>query len=239
VDSPALAATLRGALGRDRVALRPAPILDDALEAEIETLAGPETPLPGGTGRILVHPTPALTAIDIDAGSAAGSRDPAAQERLNLLAVQEAARQIRLRNLAGPILIDLAGMPARRRAALAAPLEAALAPDTLATLKGLGPLGLFELLRRRVHPPLHEVLGGRMAAVTHGLAALRHAAREAAANPGAALALHAPPAVIATLRTLPAALETYATEAGRPLVLVADPALAPGEARMEEVPRAG
>lgn len=240
VDAPTLAATLRGVLGRDRVTLARAPVLDDALEAEIESLAGPEAPLPGGQGRILVHPTPALTAIDVDAGTAAGSRDPAAQERLNLVAVQEAARQIRLRNLAGPILVDLAGMPAKRRAALAAPFEAALATDALAVMKGLGPLGLLEVLRRRTHPPLHEVLGGRMAPVTAGLAALRRAAREAAANPGRVLALHAAPAVATALRGLPAALAAYAAETGRPLALHADVARRPGEESIEEVsPRAG
>lgn len=239
VDQPGLAAALRAALGRDRVALTTVPGFDDALEAEIESLAGPEAPLPGGAGRILVHPTPALTAIDVDAGSAAGARDAAAQERLNLVAVREAARQIRLRNLAGPILVDLAGMPARRRAALEAPFAAALAGDALAQAKGLGPLGLLEVLRRRIHPPLHEVLGGRMAAATAGLAALRRAAREAAAQPGRGLALTAAPVVIAALEALPAALAAFAAETGRPLALRADPALPLGATGIEELPHHG
>ncbi len=234
VDHPALATTLRGVLGRDRVALSARPVFDDALEAEIEALAEPETPLPGGAGRILVHPTPALTAIDIDAGSAAGSRDPVAQERLNLLAVAEAARQIRLRNLAGPILLDLAGMPARRRAALEAPFAAALAQDSLAQMKGLGPLGLLEVLRRRIHPPLHEVLGGAMAPTTAGLAALRRLVREVAARPGRGLALHAAPAVAAALRRLPRALAATEEALARPLDLREDAALLPGQERIEE-----
>lgn len=234
VDSPGLAASLRAALGHDRVNLLPAPVFDDALEGEIESLAGPEVALPGGAGRILVHPTPALTAIDVDAGSAAGARDAAAQERLNLVAVREAARQIRLRNLAGPILVDLAGMPARRRAALEAPFAVALADDPMTQMKGLGPLGLFELQRRRVHPPLHEVLGGRMAAVTAGLAALRRLAREAAANPGRGFALHAAPAVMEALRAMPLALAEAAAATGRPAALQGDATLRPGAERIEE-----
>ena len=234
VDSAALAARLRGTLDRARVALAPGPLFDDALEAEIDGLAGPEVPLPGGAGRILVHPTPALTAIDVDAGAAAGARDATAQERLNRIAVEEAARQIRLRNLAGPILLDLAGLSARRRAALEAPFAAALAADPLAALKGIGPLGLFELLRRRVHPPLHEVLGGPMAATTAGLAALRRLAREAAAAPGRAFGVVAAPSVAAALQALPGALAEAAETTGRPVAVRGDAALVPGAERIEE-----
>jgi len=238
VDSPALAAGLRGALGADRVELVRGTVFDGALEAELEALAGPEVPLAGG-GRLLVHPTPALTALDVDAGSAIGTRDPIAQQRLNAAAVTEAARQIKLRNLAGPILLDLAGMPAKRRAALEGQFRAALAGDPLAVLKGLGPLGLFEILRRRVHPPLHEVLGWPPSPLTHGLAALRRAAREAAAVPGRVLALRAAPPVLAALRDLPGALEAYAAGAGSALQLRLDPALSPGQETIEEAGHGG
>ncbi|MBX9702290.1 MAG: ribonuclease, partial [Acetobacteraceae bacterium] len=66
--------------------------------------------------------------------------------------------------------------------------------------------------------------------------ALRRAVREAAANPGRALALHASPAVVAALRGLPVALAEHAAAAGRPIALVADPALRQGEERIEELP---
>ncbi len=212
-DGATLAARLRAAYSSR-------PVFDEALEAEFEALAGPEVPLPGG-GRILVHPTPALAALDVDAGSAAGARDPEAQRRINEVAVEEAARQIRLRQLAGPILLDLAGMTVKRRAALAEPLTRALAPDRLARLLGLGPLGLFEILRQRIHPPLHEVLAGPL---TPGLAALRQAVREAAARPGRRLALAAAPAVLAALEALPGALAEAAEAIGQPLQLRPDPA---------------
>jgi ribonuclease G len=240
VDSAALAATLRGALGPERVALSRTPAFDDALEAEVEALAGAEVTLPGG-GRLLVHPTPALTAIDVDAGSAAGARDPLAQARLNAAAMAEAARQIRLRNLAGPILIDAAGLSVRQRGSLLPPLRQALAGDPLVALKGLGPLGLFELLRRRVHPPLHEVLGWPPSPLTHGLAALRRAARETtvAGGAGRMRALRAAPAVLRALAELPGTLEGYAATAGRALALHADPSLAPGQEAIEEVPPHG
>ncbi len=232
-DGLALAARLRGALGHDRVTYAAGPVFDDALEAAFDTLAGPVVPLPGG-GCILVHPTPALTAIDVDAGATAGAADAQAVWRLNLAAVAEAARQIRLRNLAGPILLDVAGLALKRRGALAAPLAEALAPDPLARLLGLGPLGLFEILRGRVHPPLHEVLGWPPSPLTHGLAALRQAAREAAAVPGRRLALRAAPAVLEALRALPGALAEFAAGAGHALILRPDAASSGGPGLIEE-----
>lgn len=233
-DGAGSAARLRAALGPDRVVLRMAErVFDDALEAEWDALAEPLAPLPGG-GRILVQPTAALTAIDVDGGPVAGGRERNAQARLNADAVAEAARQIRLRNLAGPVLLDVAGLSRRERERLAGPLVRALAPDPLVRLLGLGPLGLFEMQRRRVHAPLHEVLGWPPSPLTRGLAALRRAAREAAVAPGRPLALRAAPAVVFALENAADAMREMAEAAGRPLQLRADTALSPGEEMLEE-----
>jgi Ribonuclease G/E len=232
-DSAAEAARLKRALG-DRVRLDRAGAFDDALEAEFDTLAGPEVPLPGG-GRITVHPTPALTAIDLDAGPHAGGGDAEAGLRFNRVALAEVARQIRLRNLAGAILIDAAGLPVKRREVLTGPLSAALEADPLKPrLLGLTRLGLFELQRSRVHPPLHEVLGHPPSALTHGLAALRRAVREDLATPARPRALRAAPAVLAALEGMPEALAAYAEATGRALRLIPDPALPPGREMLEE-----
>ena len=221
-EAAADAVPLRAALGAERVTLRPGPVFDEAVEAAFDALASPEVPLPGG-GRLLIQPTAALTAIDVDTGTATG-RDRAAQRRVNEAALAEAARQIRLRRLAGPILLDLAGMPAGARAGFLPALKAAAKPDGLLRILGTTGLGLIEMVRTRVHPPLHEVLGQPPSPLTHGLAALRRAAREAAARPGARLALRAHPAV---LGALPEAL------AGA-LLLRPDATLPPGEERIED-----
>ena len=143
---------------------------------------------------------------------------------MNRAILPAVAAEIRLRNLSGAILVDLAGLPARRRAALGPDLAAALAEDPLRPrLLGFTRLGLAEIVRPRIHPPLHECLAGPHAA---GLAALRRAASEVAANPGRALALRAAPAVVAALQADPLALDDLARRAGRKLVLRADPALA-------------
>jgi Ribonuclease G/E len=222
VDDLALAARLRAAFG-ERVRHQHAPAFDDALEAAFDELAGPEVALPGG-GRLLVHPTPALVAIDMDAGSAAGARGSGAVAALNLEALPVLARQIRARNLAGPILVDFAGLSPRRRAALDEPLKAALAADPLVRLLGFTRLGMAELVRDRVHPPLHEVLGWPESPLTRGLAALRQAAREAAARPGGRLVLRASPAVVAALESEASALADFASGAGVSLRLVPDAA---------------
>jgi Rne/Rng family ribonuclease len=181
-----------------------------------------------------VHPTPALTAIDVDLAAATEGRGSKTRqhEAANRAAIPEIARQIRLRNLAGPILVDLAGLSARRRAALGEAFAAALAPDPLRPrFLGFSALGLAEILRPRVHPPLHEVLAGAHAA---GLAALRRLAAEIAAAPSRPPILAAAPAAVAALQADSFALADLARRAGRPLILRPDPSLAPLGWRIED-----
>ena len=233
-DSVTEATRLRAALGPDRVQRLPHPAFDDAVEAAFDELASPEVPLPGG-GRLIISPTPALTALDVDTGAAAG-RSAGAHRQVNAAALAEAARQIRLRHLAGPILLDLAGGSAASRAALLPALKSAAGADPLLRVVGLTGLGLTEMVRTRIHPPVHELLGQPPSPLTRGLAALRRAAREAAARPATALALRAHPAVLAALRDLPGALESFAAEAAHPISLRPDPALPPGAEVIEDAP---
>lgn len=154
-DDYALIAELRGkaAITHDARAF-------GGLEDEIAALAEPVCALPGGA-RATITPTPALTAIDIDAGSATAERTgkSRAQARLNQELIPALARQIRLRNLGGAILVDFAGMKAAARASLAPSLETALAADPLRPrLLGFTRLGFAEILRPRMRPPLHEII---------------------------------------------------------------------------------
>ncbi len=158
LDDHALMARLRPNL-EGRLAYA-ATSFDAVLEDEIATLAEPTTTLPGGA-ILHITPTPALTAIDIDASAAtaANTSKSQAQRALNLALIPALARQITLRNLSGAILIDFAGMKPRLRPQLAAPLAAALAADPLQPrLLGFTALGFAEISRPRLHPPLHELL---------------------------------------------------------------------------------
>ncbi len=229
VDDPALAAALRAAFGA-RVE-RVAAAFDAATEDQVVALAEPVVVFANGA-RAQFHPTPALTAIDLDAGAATAERGgkTAAQAALNRALVPALARQIRLRNLSGAILIDFAGMKARHRASLTPMLAAALAEDPLKPrLLGFTALGFAEILRPRIRPPLHELLRGPHAA---GLAALRGLLADMAQAPGRAPRLIASPAVVAALEADRAAGEDFTRRTGHVLALSSDPGLPPEGWRM-------
>jgi Ribonuclease G/E len=192
------------------------------LEDRVDILTAPEAPLPHG-GRLHIHPTPALTAIDVDAASATTDRQakPASQTAFNRAILPELARQIRLRNLSGAILVDFAGLSPRRRAALEPDLRAALAADPLhPRLLGFTHLGLAEIIRSRIRPPLHELLSGPLAA---GLAALRQIIKEA--TPARRPVLAAASTIISALQADPAALPELAQQTVHPIILQSDPSL--------------
>lgn len=222
-DTPILIDDVEAAAGRQaRVVPR---AFDDDIEAAVAALADPVSALPGGAS-MSVYPTPALIAIDVDLGSASAARGTkaAAQRHANAALLPELCRQIRLRNLSGAILVDLAGMTARKRVALAPAFTAALAADPLAPrFLGFTTLGLAEILRPRIHPPLHEQLAGPHAA---GLAALRALLREIAATPARMPSLRALPAIAEALRGDSVALAALAQRSGRDIILIEDRSLA-------------
>ena len=128
VDDTSVLASLRPVFGeRMRLVGR---AFDAAAEEMVDALASPTLDLPGGL-RASIVPTPALTAIDIDGGASTATAGPKSgvQMRANRAAIPALIRQVALRNLSGAILIDFAGIPAKRRAALAPDLQQALAGD--------------------------------------------------------------------------------------------------------------
>ncbi|MBU6418345.1 MAG: ribonuclease E/G [Proteobacteria bacterium] len=154
LDDHALMAELRPALeGRMRYDAR---AFDPVLEDEIATLADPLAPLPHGA-RLHITAAQAATLLDVDA-AAASHMPPLA---LNTAVIPEICRQIVLRNISGGILIDFAGLKAAQRQKLVPPLREALTRDPLSpNLLGISHLGFAEINRRRIRPPLHEILNG-------------------------------------------------------------------------------
>ncbi len=203
-------------------------------EAIADALA-PRVALQGG-GALIIEHTAAATVIDVDSGPGDGRRDArAAALAVNLAAAAAVARQVRLRSLAGPIVIDFVGMRHREdRLKVEAVLAAALAEDRDSEVLGWTRLGHLELVRKRRHAPLLELLfepapngGWRRTPLTIALDALRALAREAAAAPsGRVWRLRVGPEIAAILaaRAGSARLELEA-RLGRAIEVVADPAL--------------
>ncbi len=229
IDDAALFARLRPDFA-SRLSLV-AQAFGDDLETVVETLSTPSVALPGGLSATIT-PTPALTAIDVDGGASTGARGPksAVQFAANRAALPALLRQIRLRNLSGAILLDLAGVPARRRQALGPDIAACLTRDPAQPrLLGFTQLGFAEILRPRLAAPLHELLSGPHAA---GLAALRRLAAE----PNRRAALRATPAIVAALQADTLALADLARRCAYPLIVRSDPALPPRTWVIEDAP---
>jgi hypothetical protein len=220
VDDAGVAAGLH--LGA-RVSVTQSVFEEDVAEA-IDALFHPVVTLPGGAS-LSIWPTPALVAIDVDAGGALAGAG-AAQFRhaaLNRSVVPAVAEQIRLRNLSGGIVVDLAGLSPRKRAILGPDFSVALANDSLRPrFLGFTALGLAEIVRTRVHPPLHELLAGPLAA---GLAALRAVMAAVGQDPRGMPAVRAHPAVVSALQADPAALPDLMRRTGRHVTLRSDPSL--------------
>ena len=212
VDDAGVAASLRATVV--------APAIDDDVAEAIEALSRPVVELACGA-RLSISPTQALVAIDVDAGGMLAGR--VRHEAVNRAVLPKLADQIRLRNLSGGIVVDLAGLSARKRAALGPDFIAALAGDPLRPrFLGFTALGLAEIVRSRVHPPLHELLAGPLAA---GLAALRAVLAAFDGDPRAMAAVRAHPGVVAALQADPAALPDVVRRTGRDVTLRSDPGL--------------
>ena len=145
---PAAATRLATDYSRHKLSLRQGGLDDRSLRESIATLHSPEFMLPAG-GSIMIEPTAALVAIDVNAGLR-----PAAA--VNNEAASLIACQLRLRNLSGLILIDFAG--GQGQASLKALEDAVAADPAGCRIGGVTPAGLVELTRPRRDLPLVEKL---------------------------------------------------------------------------------
>ena len=110
----------------------------------------------GGGGHMMIEPTRALVAVDVNTGS---DTSPAAALKANIAAARDLPRQLRLRGLGGQVVVDFAPQPKKDRAILEQVIRAAFKGDgTDVTLAGWTTLGLYELTRRRDRLTLAELL---------------------------------------------------------------------------------
>lgn len=114
-------------------------------------------------GTLVIQPTEALTVIDVNTGKAIAGKKQVQETflKINLEAAREIARQIRLRNLSGIIIVDFIDMELQEhKDLLMKELENYLKRDPIkTTLVDMTTLGLVEITRKKVRKPLHEVSG--------------------------------------------------------------------------------
>jgi ribonuclease G len=130
------------------------------VEPEIEKALSRRVELKSG-GSLVIDQTEALTTVDVNTGGFVGSRNfDDTVFKTNLEAAQSIARQLRLRNLGGIIIVDFIDMQSdEHRAAVLDEFKRALARDhTRVTVNGFTALGLVEMTRKRTRESLAHVL---------------------------------------------------------------------------------
>jgi ribonuclease G len=131
-----------------------------AIEEEIEKALARRVDLKSG-GYLIIDQTEALTTIDVNTGGFVGARNfDDTIFKTNLEAAQTIARQLRLRNLGGIIIIDFIDMDnAEHRETVLGELRKSLARDsTRVSMSGFSALGLVEMTRKRTRESLAHVL---------------------------------------------------------------------------------
>ena len=137
------------------------PLFDlHAIEEEVAKALGRRVDLKSG-GYLVIDQTEALTTVDVNTGRFVGARNfDDTIFKTNLEAAQSIARQLRLRNLGGIIILDFIDMDnAEHQEAVLAELKKVLARDpTRTTVSGFSALGLVEMTRKRTRESLAHVL---------------------------------------------------------------------------------
>ncbi len=128
------------------------------IEGQIETAFQREVKLPSG-GSIVIDPTEALVSIDINSSRATKGHDiEETALQTNLEAAEEIARQLRLRDMGGLIVIDFIDMtPAKHQREVEQKMREALEIDRARVQVGkISRFGLLEMSRQRLRPSLGE-----------------------------------------------------------------------------------
>jgi ribonuclease G len=220
----------------DRLASVAHPFEATGAAEQLEQALQPRVPLQGG-GSLVLQPTAAFTAIDVNGG---GRRALEA----NLAASREIARQLRLRRIGGTAVVDFIDLPARAaRARVLAALREAVAGDAVPVqVFAMSRFGLVEISRKRMGPSLAELLR-RPCPACDGegtLPGLRWCAERlieelTKLSPGRLTVLAAPDLHDYLCGTGRAAWEAFAARHGQPIALRVDQSLAPGSHRIEEL----
>nr|MDP9128429.1 ribonuclease E/G [Pseudomonadota bacterium] len=216
------------------------------VEKQIDQLYNPTVQLRSG-GYIVINPTEALVSIDVNSGRATRERHiESTALKTNLEAAEEVARQLRLRDLAGLIVIDFIDMEdGRNNAAVERRMKESMRVDRARLQIGrISPFGLLELSRQRLRPSLTEInfekcphcvgLGLIRSVDSAAISILRMIEEEGIKQGGTDLILHVPSKVaLYILNQKRAALSEIERRYTLQVLLHSDESLVPPDFKLE------
>jgi ribonuclease E len=218
------------------------------IEDQLALMHQPTVQLRSG-GYIVINPTEALVAIDVNSGRSTRERNiEETALRTNLEAADEIARQLRLRDLAGLIVIDFIDMEnARNQGQVERRVKEAMKTDRARVQLGrISPFGLLELSRQRLRPSLIETsfevcvaCGGnglRRTTESTALAILRKLEEEGLRRRASETAITVPPQVASyLLNQKRRSLQMIEDRYGMAVTVLEDEALVPPDYRLERL----
>jgi ribonuclease E len=218
------------------------------VEAQLDAMLSPTVQLKSG-GYLVINQAEALVAIDVNSGRS--TRERGIEEtavRTNLEAADEVARQLRLRDLAGLIVIDFIDMESKKNnAAVERRIKEALKNDRARIQVGhISHFGLMEMSRQRLRPSLAETslttcphcagMGHVRSTESAGLHVLRAIEEEGGKRRAAEILAHVPGAVaFYVLNHKRQRLMDIEARYGMKVVLAADETLAPANLRIDRL----
>ncbi|HTX59788.1 MAG TPA: Rne/Rng family ribonuclease, partial [Verrucomicrobiae bacterium] len=221
---------------------------DYKVTEELQKLMKPKINLPSG-GSIVIETTEALTVIDVNSGKFTGGRNlEDTIVKTNVEAANEIARQVRLRDIGGIIVVDFIDMSSEAaRNKVIKSLEDGLRRDrTRATIQSFSNLGLLEFTRKRVGKdlgaqlrgscPTCSGLGSVMSSQSVAIETFRQIRQSADGKKGNVVA-HVAPTVASQMEFwYEDECEELARSLAMPIHVRVDPMLHPEKARVDLVP---
>jgi ribonuclease G len=219
---------------------------DFKIDDELAKLMRPKINLPSGAS-IVIESTEALTVIDVNSGKFTGGRNlEDTILKTNIEAAEEIARQVRLRDIGGIIVVDFIDMASEAsREKVVRTMEEHLRRDrTRATIQSFSNLGLLEFTRKRIGKDLGSQLRGAcptcsgmgsvMSAQSVAIDTFRHIRAEASNGAAGDVLVHVAPTVAVQMDYwYEDECDELARSVGRPIHVRVDPMIHPEKARVE------
>ncbi len=219
---------------------------DYHINEELQKLMKPKISLPSG-GTIVIESTEALTVIDVNSGKFTGGRNlEDTILKTNLEAAAEIARQVRLRDIGGIVVVDFIDMTSEAsRSKVIKALEDGLRRDrTRATIQSFSNLGLLEFTRKRVGKDLGAQLRGScptcngmgsvMSSQSVAIETFRQIRKRATNGVSGGMVAHVAPTVAVQMEFwYDGECKELSHDIERPIAVRVDPMLHPEKARID------